>query len=43
MLASEMIAVIQYVEKTYHGITQMSTRRISFFQSQNLPVTQGVE
>lgn len=43
MLASEMIAVIQYVEKTHHGITQMSTRRISFFQLQNLPVTQGVE
>ena len=43
MLASEMIAVIKYVEKNCHGITQLSATRINYFQSQNLPMTVEVE
>lgn len=43
MLASEMIATIKRVEKECHGITQMYAKRIAIFQSENLPIMQGVE
>jgi hypothetical protein len=43
MKASEMISTIKYVEKHCHGINQMYPTRISIFQKENLPVTQGVE
>lgn len=43
MLASEMIKTIKHVEKECHGITKMYKSRIAYFQSQNLPETQGVE
>ncbi|MGO5030160.1 MULTISPECIES: hypothetical protein [Agathobaculum] len=43
MLASEMIATIKHVEKEHYGITQMYAKRIAIFQSENLPMTQGVE
>lgn len=43
MKASEMIRTIKYVEKHYHGINQMYKSRITIFQSENLPETQGVE
>lgn len=38
MLASEMIATIKYVEREHHGITQMYSKRIVIFQSENLSV-----
>lgn len=43
MLASEMISTIKMVEKECHGITQMYSKRISIFQSENLPLMQGVQ
>lgn len=43
MKASEMIKTIKYVEKECHGITQMYAKRIAGFQSENLPIMQGVE
>ena len=43
MKSSEMIATIKRAEKELYGITQMSSNRISIFQSENLPLTQGVE
>lgn len=43
MLASEMIKTIKVVESEFHGITQMYAKRISIFQAENLPITQGVE
>lgn len=43
MKASEMISTIRYVEKEFHGITQMYAKRIAIFQSENLPMMQGVE
>lgn len=43
MLASEMISTIKSVEKELHGITKMYPKRISIFQSEDLPLMQGVE
>ncbi|MGO4370048.1 hypothetical protein AB4Z21_04475 [Paenibacillus sp. MCAF20] len=43
MKSSEMIKTIKYVETNCHGINQMYKSRITYFQSQNLNKTQGVE
>lgn len=42
MKSSEMIKTIKYVEKECHGITQMYAKRIASFQSEHLPIMQGV-
>ncbi|MGO4540115.1 hypothetical protein [Paenibacillus sp. 2TAB19] len=43
MKSSEMIKTIKYVETNCHGINQMYKSRITYFQTQNLNKTQGVE
>ncbi|MCB5239572.1 hypothetical protein [Niallia circulans] len=43
MQAKEMLETIRQVEKYYHGITQMSKKRIKYFQRKNLAIMVGVE
>ncbi|PAF16982.1 hypothetical protein [Terribacillus saccharophilus] len=43
MKAQEMLETIRHVEKVYHGITQMSKKRVKHFQREKSVMTVGVE